>query len=272
MSGGIYRNVIDYSPMGMSGMDGMSAQLVLSTLNSIIGSANIKAGWVFGATGTQQTVTDSSNGYVATFRDNTYAAINASTCTPGLIGLAPYLTFDSTHIWNTPDVANLSFIGTAGTLLWFGTLKDVAAVHYLVAKCAAANYEYAMYTDASGKLNGLLYSADGSIYIGRLYNTALTVDSKYHLLAMTWGTGTTNANIKLYKDGAAVDDTDNGAGVFTTMVDGTSLVGNYFDNSGTPINIAANTTVLVGIFSGQLTALQMIQINYVLKNYAGINP
>lgn len=242
---------------------------------SVITTAALKALWIFDATGTTQTIVDRSSVtslHTATLRNAAEAAINASTCSPGFSGASPYLTMDATHIWDTPDIADMSFAGPAAfSVFWVGSLTAFTTVRYLIAKCAATQYEWALFTDAAAKINFLNYGAlDGSIYIGRLYNTALTADGLFHSFVATCTTGTTNAAVVIYMDGVAVDNTDNGSGVFVTSVDGTSLVGDYFNTAGTPSLIGSHRVAVAGVCTGALSATQVKQLDYNLRGYTGM--
>jgi len=69
--------------------------------------------------------------------------------------------------------------------------------------------EWTLYTSGAGKIYVEFYDESvNNCYIGRIYNTALSNNTWYHIVT-TYDGGKLNSSIKVYLDGTKVDDTDN---------------------------------------------------------------
>jgi hypothetical protein len=88
----------------------------------------------------------------------------------------------------------------------------------------------------AGRLFCYVLHANSSAYIGRRMSVASAmVAGVPALIQATWDGGTTNANIKIFKNGVQVDDTDLGVGNFIGISD-----------TGIPFRIGANGAVSPG--------------------------
>jgi len=136
--------------------------------------------------------------------------------------------------WNIPDNVLLSFgTGVADTPFSLGVAfcmdAENAANKNLIAKYGAAGtLEWRLFLDAAEKLNMELYDDNAAASRGRLYDTALAVNTWYVAIATYSGVGTdtpqTGVNIYLWEGAGetymgAVDDTvlTAGAGPYVAM-------------------------------------------------------
>jgi hypothetical protein len=160
---------------------------------------------------------------------------NASTLAPSVTGLARHLTIAGpTSYYDTVDHADFSITTEALTLVWAGILTDASSITFLGKldlTTGSVKAEYMWFCDPSDKMYFRLYNnGAATVYIGRSYNTALTADQGslhvYH--ATVAAGGTTNAAVKLYRDGVQVDDTNQGAGSFVAPIDTAAKLGSYY--------------------------------------------
>jgi hypothetical protein len=261
------------------------AQLI-EAVYGIVTPANVKLFLVFDALGNAQTITDRSTiggttAHVTTLRDDSLNAINASTCTPGVSGLASCITLDTTYLWNTPDVADLSFgNGSADSAFSIVALANPtnATSSTLATKgnftTGSRAIEWRFRLNASDKLEVSYFDNSESTlaYIGRSYGTVLTTDQgTFHTYSATKSTGVTCAAINLYRDGVVVDNTDYTAGAYTAMEDTTALVGSYQISTAGAIEtpFKGKMSVLL-VVAEELTAIQEARMDAVLRRYAGV--
>ncbi len=154
-------------------------------------------------------------------------------------GLAPIGTLNGTseHFGSAPDAAYWTSALTSFSVGAWCYLTSVAASRIIFTKwddtTAATKREWSLYLP-SGKINLLVSDETNNATVGRSYNTALVINRWHHIVA-TYGAGTTDASCKLYLNGAQVDDTNIGAGVFVTMRDTASqpYIGTYIGTGGT---------------------------------------
>jgi hypothetical protein len=257
---------------------------MINAVYGIITPANIRLFLVFDQTGAVSTITERSTiggvtTHVTTLRDASLNAINASTCTPGVSGLAPYLTFDATHLWNTPDAADLTFgNGSADSafsaIVLFNT--SYTSTQYLLAKddttTGSTNREYNFYLTGEKLYFRCWDDSVSGAYIGRIYDTALTA---YRGVWVTYGfskgTGVTADAINLFFNGVAVDDTDSSNGSYVAMENKAALVGPYHLGTGGAVEYPAQGKMAVlCLVAEELTAVQMARLDAVLRGYAGV--
>jgi hypothetical protein len=257
---------------------------LINAVYGIVTPANVRLFLIFDQTGAVSTITDRSTiggttAHVTTLRDAALGAINASTCTPGVSGLSPFLTFNATHLWNTPDAADLTF-GTGAADLAFSIIALVAPTattnHSLLSKLdlttAATKREYEFCYETQ-KLTARCYDQSASAYIGRLYNTdTLTADvGSFNTYMMTKSTGVTSAAIKIYRNGTQIDDTNTQSGAYTAMEDTAALVGSYrISTAGATQTHGLYRGGVILIVAEELTAVQVARLDAVLRGYAGV--
>lgn len=148
-------------------------------------------------------------------------------------GTSPFVTFNgSTELISTPDAAYFTTAAGGGSFS-FGLAISPASISgtdTLWAKWhdgsvgGTAGREWRAFL-ADGKVTFEIYDETADAYIGRLFNTALAVNQWNHLVFTYDGTtGTASSDLKIYLNGAAVDDTNSESGVFVTMRNTASLV------------------------------------------------
>ena len=260
------------------------AQLI-NAVYGIVTPANVRLFLIFDQNGAVSTITDRSTiggttAHVTTLRDGSLNDINASTCTPDVSGLAPYLTFDATHLWDTPDAADLSFgngsADSAFSIVTLARLSD-ATSSILFGKynstTGSTQREYQFVLTSADTLRFVCYdNSETNAYIGRDYNTAITSDEgSFHVYAATKSTGITSAAVKLYRDGIQVDDTNYTTGSYTAMEDKSALAGSYVKGSAGTIAspLKGGQSVLL-VVAEELTAVQAARLAAVLRGYAGV--
>jgi hypothetical protein len=257
---------------------------MIDAVYGIITPANIRLFLVFDQTGAVSTITERSTiggvtTHVTTLRDASLNAINASTCTPGVSGLAPYLTFDATHLWNTPDAADLSFgNGSADSAFSCVALfnpTDVTSCAIIAKRddtTGAEVREYMFWFSGADKLYVACHDESANTYIGRYYNTALTADQgSWNTYGFTKSSAVDCAAFKIYRDGLAVDDTDYTSATYTAMEDTARLVGSYsLGAGGTPETLTRGKMSVLLLIAEELTAIQCARLDAVLRGYAGV--
>lgn len=142
-------------------------------------------------------------------------------------GNIPFVTTNGTdEAMTTPDAAGWQHLLEAFSVVAWVNLTDATSMtimsKYDLTTSADAR-EWRLFCDASDKLNFEVYDETADAYISRLYNTALSQNRWLHITA-TYDGGTASSGIKLYVNGAAVDDTTVEDGVFVTERDTAALV------------------------------------------------
>lgn len=237
------------------------ADYVAAEIKWIVNPDLIRGLWVFDQTGAVSTITDrSGSSHTVTLRDGSLAAINASTCTPGTTGILPYLTFNATHIWDTPD--HNDFTATSGNKLSVLALADLTSFdNRFIQKGAAGQYEWGLWL-LSGKAYAFAMNAAGDAYVGRYYNADISGDAGApHSYGFTYSGGTTAAALKVYRDGARIDDTDSNAGAFAGMANGTATVATGETGVSAP---PTGKQYAVLISAEEWTAAQILAIHNIL--------
>ena len=238
--------------------------------------ANIKGLWMFDQTGAVATLTDRSEA-----SHTMDLSANASTLSPGVQGIARYITIAGpTSFYDTVDNADFSVTTDKFTIIWAGSITD-ATSSVMAGKTdlttGLVKAEYLFYFDPADKLVGRIYDAGASTaYIGRTYNSALTADQNaYHVYAMTYSGGTTNAAVKLYRDGVQVDGTDQGTGSYTAAADTAAKFGSYYtsiDGSTKGYPLKGKPSALSFIKSEEWTATQIKRISTQLLGWGNNLP
>jgi hypothetical protein len=255
---------------------------IINSIYNTVTPDNVVALWVFDQTGAVSTITDHNDigggtAHTVTLRNGSLSVINASTCSPGIAGCVPYLNFDATHLFNTPDAVDLSFpdssFGSSFSIIVLQNNTDITTAGTILAKdnrtTASPQREW-NFTFGSSKLIFLCWDNSTAGYIGRTYNTALTDTGTWNVYGVTKSDGITSAAIKLYRNGVQIDDTDYVSGTFNTMVNTTALVGDYYLNTaGSPVVPGISKKAVVLIVAEELTVTQMRQLSALLQSYAG---
>ena len=255
---------------------------VLDAFYRIITPANARLVLFFDQTGAVSTITDRSTiggttAHVTTLRDSGGNAINASTLSPAVQGLAPNLNFNGSNNWDTPDAADLSFGNGAAdspfSIISLVKFNSALTNQTILAKknVATASIEYLLtvYSDGRVYINCVDQSA-GTAQIGRSAPAGTVTVSAYHTVISTKSSGITAASMKIYVDGVPVDTANDNAGVYVAMEDLTALVGAYQIETGpTKSNIGDHKAAFISIVAEELTALQVRQLDTVLRGWVG---
>jgi hypothetical protein len=244
---------------------------------SIITPANVKGFWVFDETGAvdhihgKETIGGATD-HIVTFRNASLTAINASTCTPGFSGLAPYLTLNATHVWDTPDSDDFSFGDGAGndtpfSVMILGNLTaSISCV--LLNKGSDTAGEWFFATDSNSKLVVQISNPDWSGFIGRLFNQDLSGEIGYwDTYGFTYSGSKAASGLKLYGNSYRVDDTDASSGSYPGMTNGNQPVASYYDAVTLPSQAKYSVVLII---AEELTAIQMARLDAVLRGYAGV--
>lgn len=261
---GITRNII--------GTDLITAQKgqLISQIYSIVNGENIKGLWLFDQTGATTTINDRG-----TLMHNATLSANASTLSPEVTGLARNINLSSSSYFEISDNADFTFIEPESfSVVALVNPNSMTGVHTVIAKASSVTgstqLEWVLRT-SSGKLQVYCYDDSANSNIGRIYNTSILSDvGSFHTYGFTKNTGATSANIKIYRDGVNVDDTNSNYGSYTAMENKSANVGNFvLDTSGNRSSIGSYKYSVLLICSGVLTATQMKQLDILLRTYAG---
>lgn len=258
------------------------ARLLLDVV-SVVSEPNVLGAWVFDQTGAVSTITDraelaGATAHTATLRNDSFAAVNASACTPGLTGMAPYLSFDATHVWDTPDSGDFTFAAGGGgcTVLILGKLNALAGDKILAAKCdrtTNANKEWQFFF-SGGAFYASCTDGDDGAYIGRSSAASYAGDTvAFHVWAFTYDGGTTSAAVKLWRDGSQIDTGNYQSGTFVSMNNGTGSVGNYaYIISGSKLlyNYPGAVNAVVLILKKSQSTAKVKRLTLAMQGYANL--
>jgi len=259
-----------------------SKSQVLDAFYRVITPSNARLVLFFDQTGAVSTITDRSTiggttAHVTTLRDFDGNAINASTLSPAIQGLAPILNFNASNNWDTPDAADLSF-GTGAADLAFSIISLVKfnsplTTQTIIAKKNAATsaieYLLQVYSDGRVYINCIDQSAS-TAQIGRSAPAGTVAASVYHTVITTKSTGITAAALKIYVDGVQVDTANDNAGAYVAMEDLSALVGSYQVEAGPTKSTLGNyKAAFISVVAEELTAVQVRQMDTILRGWAG---
>jgi hypothetical protein len=260
--------------------DNAKTQLI-NAVYGIVTSSNVKGFWIFDQTGAVSTITDRSTiggatAHTATLRDASFNAVNASTCSPGVSGVAPYLVFDSTHCWDTPDSADFSFgNGTDDSVFSIITLFNPTVLSStILAKedvtTGTTQREWRLWF-ASNLLQFILIDDSAAGSISRYYNASLAGDiGSWHTYITTYDATELSAGIKIYRDGGRIDDTTYTEGAYVAMENKGAVVGSYFLDTAGSLAPSNGKYGVVCIVAEELTTAQILRLDIILRGYAGV--
>jgi len=229
----------------------------------IVDPSLIRGLWLFQDEG-GSTITDrSGQGHTATLRDSSLDPILASTCSPGVVGIAPFLILGNTHRWATPDVADLSFVepqAFSGMVLF--NCSD-ATDSTLFTKYQ----EYFFILDGSDRLV-LILGNNGVSYILKVSSSVTSLQGVWTTYGFTYSGGGDESGIQIYLNGASVG-TGSHSGVYSGMVAGAVELNGYtkFNGQAGP---AKGSMAVSSLFSAELTPTQMADLDSLLRRYAGV--
>ncbi len=154
-------------------------------------------------------------------------------------------------------------------MCWFKPVSNGAnyglLMQYSTSSPNAAYMQF--FTSATGVLQARIHQARDSQMIGRKTGNVFSSGAWTHA-AFTWSGGTTNAAITIYCNGAAVDNANDGSGVFTAPYAGSDIqpwIGAQ-SVSGSPNSLLNGGIQDVGTCNVALTA---DEIKTIYKN--GVN-
>lgn len=148
---------------------------------------------------------------------------------PGTLKATAALTFPGCDLDGDSDYievashADFSPVLTPLSISAWVNMDD--ATNFVVAiKVATDKKEWWAYMP-SDKVTFLVYDESEGSHIGRRYNTVLTsFEGEWIHLVCTYDGGITNANLKIYLNGARVDDANMGSGTFVELRPDTAAV------------------------------------------------
>lgn len=165
-------------------------------------------------------------------------------------GIIPLVKFNGTdEDASSPDAAYWTRVGAAFSIGAWVNVASLTANHSLLSKytltTGAEQREFrTQITVTNGVLRFRIFDQSlGETYIGRTAPAVVT--DRWYFLVFTSGGGATAATIKIYKDGAAADDTDDNNGVFVAQEDTTALV-----RLGSTLGAAARDMLFNGKMAG----------------------
>lgn len=254
---------------------------VIEAVYEIVTPSNVKGLWFFNATGADITVLDKStiggaSAHTVNLMDATGVAAEASTLSPGYYSMAPYLTFASDDYWETNDSADFTFALSPVSVFVLCNLTD-ATSDSLACKfdqtTGSEQKEWRFQTDASDKLTMTIWDNTAGGYIGRNCSSVVTsYEGLFTTYATTYDGGTANSGIKLYLNGAQVDDTNVSSGTFNTMQDTTSKLASYYTaTTGARAVLMDGKVSFILIVAEELTAIQIRRLDNIIRSYAGYN-
>lgn len=254
---------------------------VVEAVYEIVTPANVKGLWFFNATGADTTVLDKStiggaSAHTVNLMDATGVAAEASTLSPGYYSMAPYLTFASDDYWETNDSADFTFALSPVSVFVLCNLTD-ATSDSLACKfdqtTGSEQREWRFQTDASDKLTMTIWDNTAGGYIGRNCSSVVTsYEGLFTTYATTYDGGTANSGIKLYLNGAQVDDTNVSSGTFNTMQNTTSKLASYYTaTTGARAVLMDGKVSFILIVAEELTAIQIRRLDNIIRSYAGYN-
>ena len=190
-----------------------------------------------------------------------------------LVGSGVAIEFDGTDDEaDTPDQGNLSFgdgaVDQAFSVFALVNLDDsTSSVVLSKFDTSAGQEEWLFELDASDRPRFALYDDSASARIGRLDATALA-QSAWKLLVATYDGSRASTGMRLYLDGARVDDTDDNVGTYTAMENGTELVAlGYRQAAGAKENFFDGKMALVGLAAKELSEEEVWVLKEAVNGY-----
>ena len=237
--------------------------------------SNIKGLWLFDQTEATSTITDrTGNGHDITLRDGSLNAINASTCSPGVTGLAPYIALNATHVFNIVDSDDFTCIEpekmTVISLIYITSSSSIDIFCKSDSTTGATKKEYSFYLSTLKPVT-LLRDNSANAFIGAWNSTtALSLNTLY-TLGFTYDGGGAKEGIKIYANGSQFDNATLTSGTYVAMENMTSLPGSYdLDASSAVAQPFIGRFYFLAFIKEELTATQWTNWDRLLRSYAGI--
>jgi hypothetical protein len=102
---------------------------------------------------------------------------------------------------------------------------------------------------SDGTVTARIHQTKDTVYIGRSTNSGAISAGTFANFGYSWSGGTTNAAIKIYKNGTQVDTTDGGAGSFTAAYSGSTVPLYIGGQKGLPGTLEANMVGVIAEFA-----------------------
>lgn len=252
---------------------GASAAEMTSRLLSILGDARLL--WVANATDTTTSTDKSRNERTITWSES----LGSFDTPPATLGNGVIVNFNgSDEEGDTPDVDALSFGDGANdeafSILCLFRAETVASAT-LVAKrdqtTGDTEQEYALYTDSNGDLTFSLWDDSASdANIGRKRDTALTAD-KWYLAVVTYDGSRSISGVKVYLNGAQVDDANVTSGTYVAMenLDAAVSIAHWLDTSGAASELFDGDMAIVAVCAKEITIDEQWAIKVLLADFYG---
>lgn len=190
------------------------------------------------------------------------------------LGYGTQVSFDgSTDEADTPDVANLSFVSTAFSVIAVANVTNTAVIRSILSKWNTAGVlrEYRFTVDAADLLALELYDESLDKTPFRKSDAAITMGS-WRLFGATYdgGEGATAANgITLYQDGTAIASTATNDALYVAMEDLATVVGLGQDAGAA--NLFNGSLALVAVVAKQMTASEVWAVKELCNSFFGLS-
>ena len=233
---------------------------------------DVRALWLPGKTGT--TLTDRSrNARVLAWSED----VSAFDTRPEELGSGYAITFNGTdEEGDTPDADDLSFGDGAvdQPLSVFALVNPSDATSSAMLSkfdTSVSQEEWLLELDASDRPRFALYDDSASARIGRLDATALA-ESAWALLVATYDGSAASTGIRIYLDGARVDDTDDNSGAYVAMENGSEVLAlGYRQAAGVKENFFDGKLGLAGIVGKALSQEEVWSVKEAVNGYFGLS-
>lgn len=255
-------------------------QILNSIFNTVTSVAAIRGIWLFDAfTATAEIIDWSTKGHSITLRDASLVAQNASSWGPRISGSAFGLTYgDESHLWDIADHNDYSF-GDGATDTAFTIITLVKPT--LATSCevfskddittASTKREYAFSLGSDGGLSMFVFDNSTGGYRARTAPGGSVTANQFAVLSATYDASGTAAGVKMYVNSSQVDNaTVGGGGAYTAMENLSARPAGYrISTAGVPESFWKGQLYAQMIIAEELTAVQIRQITYLLRSYAG---
>lgn len=234
---------------------------------------DVRALWLPGKSGT--TLADKSrHARVLTWSED----LNAFDTKPKELGSGYEITFNGTdEEGDAPDADDLSFGDGAAdqpfslvVLLQTGVDPTSRAI---LAKfdTTAGQEEWILETDASDRPRFALYDDGATARIARYDATALSASTRYLLTATYDGSGA-STGLRIYRDAARVDDTDDNSGSYVAMENGGEAASlGYRQTAGVKENFFQGSISLAAITGKELSQDEVWALKEAVNAYYGLS-
>jgi len=251
---------------------------LVSNMYNVVNPSNIRGLWVMDKNNGSTVIADrSGNGHNLFLKNISKVAVVASVLTPEINGLAPNLNFINGNNLSVTDNADFTFgdgsNDTAFSIVWLGKLSGSTLGQRIISKydnsTPGKEWSVTYQGASSGDLTFLCYDQNNTSYISRIAPGALTDATQFHTIITTKAASAAATDMKIYVDGAQVDTTTDAPGGYVAMSAQSVELGSYFLNSGVITDPLDGRVAALMIIGEELTAIQIRQLSFLLRGYAG---